>query len=141
MYSKPNGNCTNYGDTGGASFVNNIYFNGGLHGATGNFKEADPLFMQVPVSPTEEADFHIPFNSPAVGFGISQDFIPETDKDGRPRTNHIDVGAYQATDGSGVTKPMVSTPNNSHFYNLSGQRVGSNYHGIVISNWNKYFIK
>ena len=141
MYSKPNGNCTNFGYTGGASFANNIYYNGGLHGASGNFKEADPLFMLAPASPAEEADFHIPSDSPATGFGIPQDFMPETDKDGQPRTTRIDAGAYQATDGSGVTQPSVSISNNSHMYNLSGQRIASGYHGIVIRNGKKFFVK
>lgn len=141
MYSKPNGNCTNYGYSGGASFANNIYFNGGLHGASGNFKEADPLFMLAPVSPSEEADFHIPSDSPAAGFGIPQDFMPETDKDGQPRTTRVDAGAYQATDDSGVAPPMVSIPDTSRMYNLSGQLVGLSYHGIIISNGKKFFVK
>ena len=97
--------------------------------------------MLVPVSPSEEADFHIPSDSPAAGFGIPQDFMPKTDKDGHPRTTRIDAGAYQATDDSSVAQPTVSIPAASSLYNHSGQVAGSSYHGIIISNGKKFFVR
>lgn len=141
MYSKPNGSCTNYGYSGGASFTNNVYFNGQLHGASGNFKQADPLFVHAPASPLDDADFHIPSNSPAADFGASNDFMPDTDKDGHPRTAPIAAGAYQAAETSGIALPAATPPASSARYNLSGQRVSSGYRGIVISDGKKYLAR
>lgn len=139
--SKPNGSCTNYGYSGGTSFTNNIYFNGQLHGASGNFKQADPLFVHAPASPLDDADFHISSNSPAADFGASNDFMPATDKDGHPRTAPIAAGAYQAAETSGIALPTATTPASSARYNLSGQRVSSGYRGIVISDGKKYLAR
>lgn len=142
MYAKANGSCVNYGSNGGAMFANNVCFNGSLHGASGNFKEADPLFLHSPTLPADKADFHIPLDSPAAGFGVFQDFMPETDKDGQPRTLRIDAGAFQAIDASAIFLPSVRcAPGGSPRYNLWGQRVSAGYAGIVISNGKKHLFK
>ncbi len=143
MYSKPNGKCTNFGRNGGATYINNVYYNGQLSGANGNFRNGDPLFVRMPSSPSDEADFHIKSSSPAIGFGELTDSVPQNDKDGVVRTTRVDCGAYQVNESTGISNVDIDKTNQSgnDIYNLSGQRISITYRGIILSKGKKYINK
>lgn len=145
MYGKYNGWCTNYSSNSGVTYGNNIYYNGALHGnPKGGFKRGNPLFVHAPSSPTDEADFHLTAESPAIAYGISYDNMPATDKDGNSRSNSVDCGAYQFQNTTGITG--VTTDNavrkaSDKRYNLLGQSVSKSYRGIIVSNGKKFIVK
>jgi hypothetical protein len=95
MYARAGGNCNMKTNHASEVYRNNIYFNGKVNTTTGaNDKTADPLF----VNPSRDglvADFHLKAGSPAIGHGTRTDYMSGADRDGTPRSDRVDAGAYQ----------------------------------------------
>lgn len=95
MYARTGGRCNMAVNDPTEVYSNNIYFNGKINHTTGtNDKTGDPLFVNLSTD-GKVADFHLKTGSPAIGHGISTDYMSGVDKDGNPRTDRVDAGAYQ----------------------------------------------
>lgn len=94
MYGRPaseNGKC-NLGN--GATYINNVYYQGTVTiSGTGDLV-ADPMFVS-PSSDRWSADFRLKAGSPAIGHGASLPYNPSRDQDGKIRGSSFDCGAYQ----------------------------------------------
>lgn len=100
----------------------------------------EPMFINVPEVFGDDADFRLAAGSKAIGFGVFKDYMPETDVTGADRSpSSIDCGAYVYNTSSSVAPPsMLLQTHHGDAYNLQGQKIGKNYHGLVIINEKKY---
>jgi parallel beta-helix repeat protein len=94
-----------------ATVQNNLFANNGS-----DFQEDSPslltksgnLMGMNPQWVTPPSDFHLQASSPAIGAGVPVPPEVNVDKDGRPRTGAVDVGAYQYMPQG----PVVPAPQN-----------------------------
>ena len=81
-----------------ATVQNNLFTNNGS-----DFQEDSPTLLTKsgnlmgmnPQWVTPPSDFHLQSSSPAIGAGVPVPPEMKVDKDGRPRTGAVDMGAYQ----------------------------------------------
>lgn len=122
MYARSNHQCNNFTSNGGGTYNNNIYY-GGKYTKYSNDVVADPQFVKIPSDWTDEADFHLTAESPAIGLGRSFTDMPMTDKDGNSRDLRIDAGAYNYADETAAITLYPSFTPQIQCYNLQGQRI------------------
>ena len=143
MYARANHKCNNYVSNGGGTYANNIYCGGTYTMTPSNLyvnASDEPMFINVPEVFGDDADFRLAAGSKAIGFGVFKDYMPETDITGADRSpSSIDCGAYVYNNSSSVAPPsMLLQTHHGDAYNLQGQKIGNNYHGLVIINDKKY---
>jgi len=85
-----------YGDLFNIDIEANIIFNGTTPFDSG-YLYANPLFANADTVETE-ADFNLQPNSPAIGGGVYNEWVPPFDFAGNPIANIPDIGALQYTD-------------------------------------------
>lgn len=92
MIARTGSTCNNKGSDV-PTYSHNLYLGTARTMGEGD-KQGDPMVVKLSKN-GREADMHLTAGSPAIGMGIKTDYTPTTDKDGNPRGNSIDVGAYQ----------------------------------------------
>ena len=91
MIARDGGFCNN--KAAGPVYSHNVYFGTAQTMGEGDV-QGDPLVVNLSRDGAV-ADMHIKAGSPAIGRGVKVSYTPATDKDGNPRGNSIDAGAYQ----------------------------------------------
>lgn len=122
-----------YGDLHNIEMKANIIFNGNTPFSEG-YTYNDPLFVNADTLEIE-ADFSLTENSPAIDQGELNQWIPEHDFAGNPRTESPDIGALEysesvfATDFEQHNNPLHIFPNPSSdhiFIDLGKKNTGGN---------------
>lgn len=91
MIARSGGYCNN--KASGPVYSHNLYFGDVQKMGEGDIK-GDPQVVNLSRDGAV-ADMHLKADSPAIGKGIKTNYVPSLDKDGNPRGESIDIGAYQ----------------------------------------------